>query len=193
MNVLETRLPGVLIIEPDVFGDARGFFMETWSRERYREARLPAGFVQDNLSRSARGVLRGLHFQNPHPQGKLISVLEGEVFDVAVDVRAGSPTFGEWVGEVLSSANRRQLYVPEGFAHGFVVIGDTALFSYKCTEYYHPETERSILWNDPEIGIEWPIGDPILSDKDSRAPRLAGIPGDMLPRHAEATGRTGGT
>lgn len=193
MNVLETRLPGVLIIEPDVFGDARGFFMETWSQERYREVGLPAGFVQDNLSRSARGVLRGLHFQSPHPQGKLISVLEGEVFDVAVDVRTGSPTFGEWVGEVLSSVNRRQLYVPEGFAHGFVVTDDTALFSYKCTEYYHPETERSILWNDPEIGIEWPIGDPILSDKDGRAPRLAAIPSDKLPRHAEATGRIGAT
>lgn len=185
MKVIETKLPGVLIIEPKVFGDARGFFMESWNKERYQEAGLPARFVQDNLSFSARGVLRGLHFQNPNPQGKLVSVLWGEVFDVAVDIQVGSPTFGQWVGISLSAENKRQFYIPEGFAHGFVVTSDVALFSYKCTAYYSPDTESSLLWNDPEIGINWPIYKPVLSDKDRAAPTLAEIAVRMLPQFAQ--------
>ena len=166
-----------------MFGDDRGFFMETWNGRRYEEAGLPARFVQDNLSFSARGVLRGLHFQNPNAQGKLVSVLRGEVFDVAVDVRVGSPTYGRWVGAYLSADNKRQLYVPEGFAHGFVVTSEDALFSYKCTDYYDPETERSVLWNDPDIGIEWPLDVPTLSKKDEAALPLREIPEDALPRY----------
>jgi dTDP-4-dehydrorhamnose 3,5-epimerase len=172
LNVVKTGLPGVLMVEPDVFGDERGFFMESYNRRRYAEHGLEADFVQDNLSYSARGVLRGLHFQNPNPQGKLVSVLQGEVFDVAVDIRVGSPTFGEWVGVTLSAENRRQLYIPEGFAHGFVVTGEAALFHYKCTDFYDPEADGSALWNDPEIGIEWPVEEPVLSGKDRNAPTL---------------------
>lgn len=183
MNVTETDLPGVLIIEPDVFGDSRGFFMELWSGKRYEEAGIPNHFVQDNLSLSARGVLRGLHFQSPHPQGKLVSVLRGEVFDVAVDIRVGSPSFGGWAGVYLSGENRRQFYVPPGFAHGFVVTGESALFSYKCTEYYVPASEGSVLWSDPDIGIEWPEATPKLSDKDRAASPLAEMPEDLLPRY----------
>jgi dTDP-4-dehydrorhamnose 3,5-epimerase len=183
LNVIETSLPGVLIIEPKVFGDERGFFMESWNGARYEEAGIPNRFVQDNLSYSARGVLRGLHFQNPNPQGKLVSVLEGEVFDVAVDIRVGSPTFGEWTGVTLSAENKRQFYVPPDFAHGFVVTSEAALFSYKCTEYYAPASEGSVLWNDPEIGIEWPIAEPTLSDKDRSASPLREMPEDALPRY----------
>lgn len=183
MNVIETSLPGVLIIEPKVFGDARGFFMETWNGTRYEEAGIPNHFVQDNLSYSALGVLRGLHFQNPNPQGKLVSVLEGEVFDVAVDIRVGSSTFGEWTGVILSAENKRQFWVPPDFAHGFVVTSDAALFSYKCTEYYAPASEGSVLWNDPEIGIDWPVADPTLSDKDRTAAPLAEMSEDTLPRY----------
>lgn len=183
MKVIETRLPGVLIIEPKVFSDARGFFMETWQQERYRECGLPARFVQDNLSFSTQGVLRGLHFQNPNAQGKLVYVLQGEVFDVAVDIRAGSPTFGQWVGVTLSSDNKRQLYIPEGFAHGFCVLSDNALFAYKCTDFYNPRAEAGIIWNDPDIGIDWPVKEPILSQKDSAYPRFIDIPRDRLPRY----------
>lgn len=175
MNVIETNLQGVVIIEPKVFGDNRGFFMETWNQEKYEKAELPFNFVQDNLSFSTKGVLRGLHFQNPNPQGKLVYVLQGEVFDVAVDIRVGSPTFGQWTGVTLSSENKRQFYVPEGFAHGFCVLSDTALFAYKCTEKYNPQAEGGIVWNDPDIGIEWPIREPILSDKDSKSLRLKDI------------------
>ncbi|BBL80618.1 dTDP-4-dehydrorhamnose 3,5-epimerase [Rubrobacter xylanophilus] len=181
MRVLETELPGVLLVEPDVFGDERGFFMESWSGRRYREAGLPERFVQDNLSFSRRGVLRGLHFQHPRGQGKLVSVLRGEVFDVAVDVRRGSPTFGRWVGVSLSEENKRQLYIPPGFAHGFVVLSEAALFFYKCTEYYAPECERTVLWNDPEIGICWPVEEPVLSEKDREAPTLRNMPPGHLP------------
>jgi dTDP-4-dehydrorhamnose 3,5-epimerase len=183
VNVIETDLPGVLVFEPKVFGDARGFFMEGWNARRYAEAGLPESFVQDNLSRSARGVLRGLHFQNPNPQGKLVSVLAGEVFDVAVDIRVGSPTFGRWTGATLSADNKRQLYVPPDFAHGFVVTSEFALFHYKCTEYYDPAAEGSILWNDPDIVIEWPIAAPTLSEKDGGAPTLAKMPRETLPRY----------
>ncbi|HEU4847696.1 MAG TPA: dTDP-4-dehydrorhamnose 3,5-epimerase [Rubrobacteraceae bacterium] len=183
MNVFETGLPGVVIIEPDVFGDDRGFFMETWNGRRYEEAGLPGRFVQDNLSYSARGVLRGLHFQNPQPQGKLVSVLRGEVFDVAVDIRVGSPTFGEWTGVTLSAENKRQFYVPPEFAHGFLVTGEDALFFYKCTDYYAPSAEGIVLWNDPEIGIEWPADAPTLSGRDSEAPPLREMPKGILPRY----------
>jgi dTDP-4-dehydrorhamnose 3,5-epimerase len=184
MNVIETDLPGVLVIEPRVFGDERGFFMESWNQRRYKEAGLPDGYVQDNLSFSTHGVLRGLHFQNPNPQGKLVSVLRGEVFDVAVDIRVGSPTFGRWTGITLSAENKRQLYVPPDFAHGFVVTSEAALFFYKCTDYYVPASEGTVLWNDPEIGIEWPIAEPNLSDKDRLARPLREMRGDDLPRHA---------
>jgi dTDP-4-dehydrorhamnose 3,5-epimerase len=186
MNVVETSLPGVVILEPKVFGDERGFFMETWNARRYEEAGLPARFVQDNLSYSARGVLRGLHFQNPQPQGKLVSVLRGEVFDVAVDIRVGSPTFGRWTGVTLSADNKRQFYVPENFAHGFVVTSEVALFFYKCTDYYAPSSEGIVLWNDPDIGIEWPIDAPTLSERDRAAPPLREIPEGNLPRYPAA-------
>ncbi|MEW6635334.1 MAG: dTDP-4-dehydrorhamnose 3,5-epimerase [Actinomycetota bacterium] len=183
MNVRETGLPGVLVIEPRVFGDERGFFMESWNGRRYEKLGIPNRFVQDNLSFSQKGVLRGLHFQNPRPQGKLVSVLVGEVFDVAVDIRVGSPTFGRWTGAYLSAENRRQLWVPPDFAHGFVVTSEGALFSYKCTDYYAPEHDGSILWSDPEIGIEWPVESPILSEKDRNAPALREMPEGALPRY----------
>ena len=166
MNIETTPLAGLLLITPDVFGDERGFFQETWNLRRYTEAGLDRHFVQDNLSLSRKGILRGLHFQNPGPQGKLVYVLQGEVFDVAVDVRADSPTFGQWYGVTLSAENHRQLFVPEGFAHGFCVTSETALFAYKCTDFYNPKAEFSLLWNDPDIGIEWPITNPELSEKD---------------------------
>lgn len=175
MNIIKTSIPGVLVIEPTVFGDARGYFMETYQQQRYADLGITATFVQDNLSYSSRGVLRGLHCQNPYPQGKLVSVLQGEVFDVAVDIRHGSPTFGQWHGEVLSSDNKRQLWVPPGFAHGFCVTSDTVLFAYKCTEYYHPESEISICWDDPDIGITWPISDVQLAEKDQQAALLKDI------------------
>ena len=183
MKVIETELPGALIVEPDVFGDARGFFLETWNSTRYGELGIENHFVQDNLSFSAHSVLRGLHFQNPQAQGKLVSVLQGEVFDVAVDIRVGSPTFGHWTGVTLSAENKRQFWVPPGFAHGFLVTGENALFSYKCTDYYAPDYDRSILWNDPKIGIVWPLEAPSLSDKDSAAPPLEGMPEERLPRY----------
>ncbi len=185
MKIIETDLPGVLILEPKVFGDERGFFMESWNAGRYAEAGLPDRFVQDNLSFSRHGVLRGLHFQNPQPQGKLVSVLQGEVFDVAVDIRVGSPTFGRWTGVTLSAENKRQLYVPEDFAHGFVVTSDAALFFYKCTDYYAPASEGTVLWDDPEIGIEWPLDSPTLSEKDRAAPTLREVPEAALPRYSE--------
>ena len=181
MNVVETELPGVVIIEPKVFGDHRGFFMESYSYQRYAEAGITERFVQDNVSFSARGVLRGLHFQNPNPQGKLVHVLQGEVFDVAVDIRVGSPTFGKWTGVTLSADNKRQFYVPPDFAHGFVVTSDTALFAYKCTDYYSPSTDGSVRWDDPGIGIDWPVDTPQLSEKDAAAPLLSEMPEGKLP------------
>jgi dTDP-4-dehydrorhamnose 3,5-epimerase len=182
MIVETTPLAGVLHIKPDVYGDARGFFLETWNRRRYAEIGLDRDFVQDNLSLSRRGILRGLHFQNPGPQGKLVQVLQGEVFDVAVDIRLGSPTFGRWYGAWLSEENHHQLYVPEGFAHGFCVASDIALFSYKCTDFYNPAAEFSLRWDDPEVGVAWPIdGDPILSAKDQAALFLKDFPRDALP------------
>lgn len=182
MKVEKTELPGLLIIEPVVHGDARGFFMEAYARDRYEAAGTPRDFVQDNLSFSARGVLRGLHLQHPHGQGKLCMVLQGEVFDVAVDLRVGSPTFGQWKATTLSSDNKRQFYIPPGFAHGFCVVSETALFSYKCTERYAPESEVGIAWNDPDIGVAWPIEQPTLSGKDQQAPRLSEVAQERLPR-----------
>jgi len=180
MDVFDGDLPGVRIIEPDVYTDDRGAFLETWNARDYGRQGLNVSFVQDNLSRSRRRVLRGLHFQNPRPQGKLISVLEGEVFDVVVDVRVGSDTFGNAESRVLSAKTARQLYVPEGYAHGFVVTSDKALFHYKCTDFYHPESGAAIRWNDPAIDVDWPVDDPILSERDRQAPTLDEIPRERL-------------
>jgi len=176
MDVFDGDLPGVRIIDPDVYTDDRGAFQETWNARDYGKRGLNVSFVQDNLSRSRRHVLRGLHFQNPRPQGKLVSVLKGEVFDVIVDIRSDSDTFGEAEGTVLSAENARQLYVPEGYAHGFVVTSDEALFHYKCTDFYHPESEGVVRWDDPAIDVDWPVDEPILSDRDREAPTLAEIP-----------------
>ena len=175
MKVINTNIPEVKIIEPKVFGDERGFFLETYSEERYNELlELDLHFVQDNHSRSTKGVLRGLHFQKNNPQGKLVRVVRGEVFDVAVDIRQGSPTFGQYVSVVLSEENKKQFWVPEGFAHGFLVLSDSADFEYKCTNYYDPSSEGCLLWNDPELGIEWPLQDltPLLSEKDKQGKLL---------------------
>lgn len=167
MEITKTRLDGVVIIEPKRFGDERGFFSETFQAKRYNDAGIAGPFVQDNFSHSQRGVLRGLHYQIQNPQGKLVTVVQGEVFDVAVDIRVNSPTFAQWVGVTLSRENGRQLYIPPGFAHGFCVVSETADFSYKCTDYYNPAAERSILWNDPDLGIEWPLTQPSVSPKDA--------------------------
>ena len=182
MRFLPTTLRDVVLVEPRVHGDERGFFMETWHRERFAQAGIDCQFVQDNHSRSVRGTLRGLHFQLNHVQGKLVRVTSGEVFDVAVDVRRSSPTFGHWEGVRLSAANRRSLWVPPGFAHGFLVLSDVADFVYKCTDYYDPESERAIRWDDPAIGVEWPLEPgtmPILSARDAAAGGLADT--DCLP------------
>ena len=175
MNIIETAIPGVLIIEPRVFGDARGFFMETWNAAAFADAGLDLAFVQDNHSRSQKGVLRGLHFQNPGPQGKLVRVVKGAVFDVAVDLRAASPTFGKWVGVELSAENKRMFWVPEGFAHGFLTLEDDTDFLYKCTAPYAPQSEFTLAWDDPAVGIDWPLDglNPIISDKDARGVALA--------------------
>lgn len=182
MKVNETAIPGVLLFEPRVFGDARGWFMESWQQERYAELGLPRTFVQDNQAYSLRGVLRGLHIQHPHSQGKLVQVLEGEVFDVAVDLRRGSPWFRRWVGVRLDGNRKQQLWVPPGFGHGYYVLSAEALFTYKCTELYRPEHEFSVRWDDPAIGIAWPLdGPPALSQKDQAARTLDEIPAERLP------------
>lgn len=181
MKAIKSDIPGVVIIEPKVFGDARGFFFETYSAERYGAAGIPIPFVQDNLSYSAKGVLRGLHFQRPRTQGKLVYVLEGEVFDVCVDIRRGSPTFGRSFSVILSADNKRQLYVPPGLAHGFCVTSEKALFSYKCTDYYAPQHDNSVLWNDPQLEINWPLQDVSLSDKDKKGRLLKDFRPDELP------------
>lgn len=175
MKITPTAIPEVLLIEPEVYGDERGFFMETYRRSWFQEAGLDLDFVQDNHSRSARGILRGLHYQIRQPQGKLVRVTQGEVFDVAVDLRRGSPTFGRWVGERLSGENRRMLWVPPGFAHGFYVLSESADFLYKCTDYYAPEHERCIRWDDPDLAIDWPLlagRPPVVSAKDARGVRF---------------------
>jgi len=181
VNTQGTKLPGVLVLEPDVFSDERGFFLETWNSARYEDAGVPGPFVQDNVSFSKKGILRGLHFQHPQSQGKLVQVLSGEVVDVAVDIRVGSVTFGQWVSEVLSDANHRQMYIPPGFAHGYCVTSETALFSYKCTAFYNPAAEGGIIWNDPDLNIAWPIKEPVLSPRDASYPRLSDLPPDKLP------------
>lgn len=177
-NFLETPIEGLYIIETGFFGDNRGYFMETYNYDDFKKAGLDMIFVQDNQSMSKKGVLRGLHFQRTYPQGKLVRVLRGEVFDVAVDIRKDSKTYGKWYGVLLSEENKKQFYIPEGFAHGFLVLSETAEFAYKCTDFYHPEDQEGILWNDPDIGIEWPldgINEVILSDKDKNPPRLKDI------------------
>ena len=182
MNFIETPLPGVILIEPRVFRDERGFFLETFQQEKFREGGIDVHFLQDNHSRSTRGTLRGLHLQRTILQGKLIRVIEGEIFDVAVDVRTGSPNFGKWVGFVLSAENFRQLYIPPGFAHGFAVTSESAQVEYKCTELYAPDDELTVVWNDPAIGIEWPLTNPLLSKKDLGAKQLSELI-DLLPQY----------
>lgn len=181
MQVTETPIAGVLVIEPRVLRDARGLFFESWNAERYAAAGIHYRFVQDNVSWSSAGVLRGLHYQHPHAQGKLVSVLDGEVFDVCVDLREGSPTLGAWYGTTLSSDNRRQMLLPPGCAHGFVVTGSRALLSYKVTDHYRPECEVTVLWNDADLGVAWPVREPRLSAKDANGPRWREIPTERRP------------
>ncbi len=181
MKIVTTELAGCVIIEPRVFGDARGFFYESYNAEKYKNAGLDLRFVQTNVSHSAHGVLRGLHYQWPNPQGKLVSVLEGEVYDVAVDIRQGSPTFGRWAAVVLSADNKRHFWIPEGFAHGFAVLSEHATFSYQCTALYDAAADAGIRWDDADIAIDWPISAPQLSEKDLRAPFLRDVPREALP------------
>ena len=181
MRFIEAGLPGVILIEPDVFEDPRGYFLETYHAKKYADAGILGPFVQDNFSRSIRGTLRGLHYQRTHAQGKLVCAAEGIVFDVAVDIRPGSPTFGKWFGAELSAANKRQLYIPPGYAHGFCVLSEVAAFSYKCTDFYVPQDEGGLLWNDPAIGISWPLSNPLLSAKDQAYKCLVDIPLTDLP------------
>jgi dTDP-4-dehydrorhamnose 3,5-epimerase len=183
VRLVSTEIPGVVVIEPEVHADGRGFFLETYNAERYRAHGISAPFVQDNHSQSIAGTIRGLHLQIRHPQGKLIRVIEGEIFDVAVDVRRGSPTFGRWVGVSLTAPSFRQLYVPPGFAHGFCVVSTIAQVEYKCTDIYDPASEIGIAWNDPAIGISWPVTSPILSVRDGRHPALAAVV-DQLPAYS---------
>lgn len=183
MQVLKTKLEGLLIIEPRVFKDDRGFFMETYQTERYGKTGITCQFQQDNLSFSIQSTLRGLHYQYPFEQAKLVQVVRGEVFDVAVDIRVGSPTFGEWEGVWLSASNNRQLFIPEGFAHGFCVTSENAIFGYKCSSIYNPEAEGGIVWNDPNISIDWPVSSPLLSEKDILFQQLSTIPEDRLPKY----------
>jgi len=183
MKVFQSSLEDALILEPQVFSDSRGFFMETYQKDRYERNGINAVFVQDNFSYSIQGTLRGLHYQFPNAQKKLVQVLKGEVFDVVVDIRVGSPTFGKWTGVYLTETNRRQLFVPEGFAHGFAVLSRDAMFLYKCSDYYAPQSEKGIIWNDPDLDIQWPIADPILSQKDMRYPVLKDIHTKDLPRY----------
>ena len=181
MKIITTPIEGILIIEPKTFKDKRGFFMETYNQDRYNAFGINATFVQDNLSYSLKNTLRGLHFQNKYPQAKLIQVISGEIFDVAVDLRPGSSTFGKWTGVNLSDENRRQMFIPEGFAHGFCVLSEFALFYYKCSDFYQPDDEGGILWSDPDIGIDWPVENPIISEKDKQNHKLSGLTVEQLP------------
>lgn len=183
---LDTEIDGVYIIEPVVHGDARGFFYESFHAGKYKALGIDAQFVQSNVSRSAQGVLRGLHYQWPHPQGKLVSVLEGEVYDVAVDIRRGSPTFGKYEAAMLTSENHRQLWIPEGFAHGFCVVSEFATFMYQCTDLYDPKVDAGVRWNDAALAINWPVAAPLLSAKDEQSPFLADVPADRLPIYRPA-------
>lgn len=184
MNVIPTAIDGVVIIEPRVFRDSRGFFLETYQQDRYAGHGISETFVQDNLSYSVKNTLRGLHFQIRKPQAKLVQAVVGEILDVVVDLRPGSTTFGKWEAVTLSAESCRQLFIPCGMAHGFQVLSDTALFLYKCSDFYDPEDEAGVLWNDPDIGIDWPLSQPIISDKDRRHPRLKDIPPERLPKGA---------
>lgn len=190
VEVLETELPGVVLIRPRVFRDDRGSFLETWRGDRYATAGIPETFVQDNAALSRRGVIRGLHYQFPDPQGKLVMTLHGTVFDVAVDIRRGSPTFGRWTGHVLSEENGHQLWIPEGFAHGYAVLSETAVFAYKCTRTYRANADAAIRYDDPAIGIDWPVERPLLSSKDSAAPLLADVAPERLPSMLDSGHRT---
>ncbi|WP_226468837.1 dTDP-4-dehydrorhamnose 3,5-epimerase [Luteimonas panaciterrae] len=188
MKVIETDLPGCVVLEPQVFGDDRGYFFESFNRDKLAAHGLTPSFVQGNVSRSARGVLRGLHYQWPKPQGKYVSVLEGEVWDVAVDIRRGSPTFGKWTAVVLSGENRRHFWIPEGFAHGFAVLSEYATFTYLCTETYDRDADAGVRWNDAQLAIDWPVAEPLLSEKDTRAPLLVDVPEARLPVYVPAKG-----
>lgn len=188
MNIFTTAIDGVRFIEPKRFGDQRGYFFESWHLAKYNETGITSRFVQDNCSMSRYGTIRGLHYQLVHPQAKLVQVLMGRVYDVVVDIRVGSPTFGRWVGGELSGENGRQLYIPEGFAHGFCVLSDEAIFSYKCSDYYRPEDEGGVLWSDPAIGISWPEVAPVLSAKDQVYPCLADIDPSRLPKYKGSGG-----
>jgi len=183
MEIHSTKFNEVIVIDPRIFQDPRGYFFETFQAERYKENGIACDFVQDNLSYSQQNTLRGLHYQHPHGQAKLVSVVRGEVLDVVVDVRKDSPTFGQWEGVVLSAKNHRQLFVPGGFAHGFCVLSEDALFTYKCSDYYAPDAEHGIAWDDPDIGIEWPIEKPLLSEKDAHYPRLREVAEEHLPNY----------
>lgn len=183
MQRIETSLPGVYELRPKVFTDARGFFMETYHRERFAELGINDSFVQDNHSSSSKGTLRGLHYQVHHPQAKLCRVIEGEAFDVALDIRIGSPTFGRWTGLLLSAREQNQIYIPAGFAHGFAALSERVQFLYKCSDFYNPADERGILWNDPALNISWGIADPLISEKDAKYPTLSGIAREDLPRY----------
>ena len=180
MEIIKTEFPGLILIKPQIFGDSRGYFYESWNRERYENAEITENFVQDNVSYSSKGVLRGLHYQKPYTQGKLVSVLMGEVWDVVVDLRRSSPTFGKWRGFTLTGEHKEQLYVPCGFAHGFCVLSETALFQYKCTDKYSPESEQGIMWNDEALNIPWPVHEPIISEKDTKHPRFKDLSGELL-------------
>jgi len=183
MKVLKTSLEEVLIVEPQAFSDNRGFFMETYHKDRYEQNGIYAEFVQDNFSSSVQGTVRGLHYQFPNAQKKLVQVLKGEVFDVAVDIREGSPSFGKWTGVYLTETNQRQLFIPEGFAHGFAVLSSEAMFLYKCSDFYAPRSEKGIIWNDPDFSIEWPVAGPILSEKDMQYPCLQDVSSEELPSY----------
>jgi dTDP-4-dehydrorhamnose 3,5-epimerase len=182
MNIIQTGISGLVVFEPQVFDDERGFFLETYRQDVLLEAGIDKMFVQDNHSRSSKGTLRGLHYQLTQPQGKLVRVSSGSVFDVAVDVRLGSPTFGQWHGEILDSDDKKMMYIPHGFAHGFLVLTESADFIYKCTDYYHPQSEQGVLWNDADININWPIENVLLSEKDKNNVLLKEIPEHLLPR-----------
>jgi len=183
LEATQTKIPDVLIIEPDVYKDQRGFFMETYNEKRYHELGIDVRFVQDNLSFSIQNTLRGLHYQYPNAQAKLVSVIHGEVFDVVVDIRQGSPTFGKWTGARLSGDNKRQLFAPVGFAHGYCVLSETAIFQYKCSNFYSPKDEKGILWNDPDLNITWLVTSPLLSDKDKENPSLSNVTQESLPAY----------
>ncbi len=185
MDIIKTEIDGVILFEPRVFSDSRGYFQETWSNQRYIDAGIKIPFVQDNVSFSSKGTLRGLHFQNPNCQGKLVQALKGKIIDIALDIRLGSKTFGKSVSAELTEENHRQLYIPPGFAHGFCVLSETALFSYKCTDYYSQPSEGGVIFNDPDLGIDWLVDSPLLSDKDLVFPRLKDIPEDKLPIFGE--------